>query len=56
MPDRECALIQLYRLVLYPHLIHAAYGRTLDRELIEELITGGIDMFLSHDRYVPTAR
>ena len=56
MPDKECALIQLYSLVLYPHLIHAAYGRTLDPELTEELITGGVDMFLAHYGYVPAAR
>ena len=51
MPDREVALIQLYSLVLYPHLIHSAYGRRLDARVTEELITGGVDMFLAHYGY-----
>ena len=41
----------LYSLALYPHLIHAAYGTKLDPELSRPLVTGGVDMFLSHYRY-----
>jgi len=32
MPDMELAIVQLYGLVLYPHLIHSAYaGRSARR-------------------------
>jgi TetR/AcrR family transcriptional regulator, mexJK operon transcriptional repressor len=41
----------LYSLALYPHLIHAAYGTSLDPELSEKLVTSGVDMFLSYYHY-----
>ncbi|GAB3829712.1 TetR/AcrR family transcriptional regulator [Dactylosporangium cerinum] len=53
MPDVDVAIIQLYSLVLYPHLIHSAYGATLPDPVAERLITTGVDMFLAYHQYVP---
>jgi TetR/AcrR family transcriptional regulator, mexJK operon transcriptional repressor len=53
MPDMELAVLQLYSLVLYPHLIHSAYGRTLSPQMTEGLITTGVDMFLAYYDYRP---
>ena len=50
MPDIELACIQFYALVLYPHLVHSAYGRSLDPKMTGDLITSGVDMFLGHYR------
>jgi AcrR family transcriptional regulator len=51
MPDAETAILQLYALVLYPHLVHSAYGMTLDQQTTERLIDSGVDMFLSFYAY-----
>ncbi|GGT55772.1 transcriptional regulator [Actinomadura citrea] len=51
MPDVETAILQLYALVLYPHLVHGTYGTTLDRHTTERLIDSGVDMFLSFYAY-----
>jgi TetR/AcrR family transcriptional repressor of mexJK operon len=55
MPDVETAILQLYALVLYPHLVHSAYGTTLDPVTTERLIDSGVDMFLSFYAYRDTA-
>ncbi|SOD74947.1 TetR family transcriptional regulator [Jatrophihabitans sp. GAS493] len=54
MPDIELACIQLYALVLYPHLVHSAYGDSLSRATTDALITSGVDMFLGYHHYRPT--
>ncbi|MFF5188006.1 TetR/AcrR family transcriptional regulator [Streptomyces sp. NPDC000345] len=51
VPDIEVAIIQLYSLLLYPHLVFSAYGTSVDDSLTERLITSGVDMFLSY--YAP---
>jgi AcrR family transcriptional regulator len=51
MPDIDVAIIQLYSLALYPHLIHAAYGTALAPEFSRELVESGVDMFLSFYKY-----
>ena len=51
MPDVDTAILQLYALVLYPHLIHSTYGMTLDPQTTERLIDSGVDMFLSFYAY-----
>ncbi|MFG3507044.1 TetR/AcrR family transcriptional regulator [Streptomyces sp. NPDC047821] len=48
IPDMELAITQFYALVLYPHIVHSAYGDMLDEEFSERLIAGGVDMFLGH--------
>ncbi|HEX4833006.1 MAG TPA: TetR/AcrR family transcriptional regulator [Trebonia sp.] len=53
MPDIELACIQLYALVLYPHLVHSAYGQRLSPSMTRGLITCGVDMFLAHYGYQP---
>jgi TetR/AcrR family transcriptional repressor of mexJK operon len=51
MPDVDTAVLQLYALVLYPHLVHSAYGTALDQHTTERLIDSGVDMFLSFYAY-----
>ncbi|HET6211957.1 MAG TPA: TetR/AcrR family transcriptional regulator [Micromonosporaceae bacterium] len=48
--DVEVAVLQLYALTLYPHLVYSSYGDQLDPDLAERLITKGVDMFLSYYR------
>jgi TetR/AcrR family transcriptional regulator, mexJK operon transcriptional repressor len=48
IPDMEVAVIQLYGLTLYPHLVYNSYGATLDEGLTDRLITTGVDMFLTY--------
>lgn len=55
MPDIELACVQLYALVLYPHLIHSAYGKTLSTSMTTELIVTGVDMFLAYYQNMPEA-
>jgi AcrR family transcriptional regulator len=50
IPDMDLAIIQFYALVLYPHIVHSAYGDKLDSGLTEALITKGVDMFLTYYR------
>ncbi|MFF4197965.1 TetR/AcrR family transcriptional regulator [Nonomuraea sp. NPDC001831] len=50
IPNMDLALVQFYALVLYPHIVHSAYGDTLDENFTDELITTGVDMFLSYYR------
>jgi len=51
IPDLDVAVLQLYSLLLYPHLVFSAYGTDIDEDLTDRLITGGVDMFLGH--YAP---
>jgi hypothetical protein len=53
MPDPQLAVLQLYSLVLYPHLIHSAYGTPIAGTVTDDLITTGIDMFLGYYHYQP---
>jgi TetR/AcrR family transcriptional repressor of mexJK operon len=48
IPDVEVAVIHLYGLTLYPHLVHSSYGSTIDAALADRLITTGVDMFLTY--------
>jgi TetR/AcrR family transcriptional repressor of mexJK operon len=48
IPDMEVAVIHLYGLTLYPHLVYNSYGSTLDEGLTDRLITTGVDMFLTY--------
>jgi len=48
IPDLEVAIIQLYSLLLYPHLVFSRYGTELDADLSDRLITQGVEMFLGH--------
>ena len=51
MPDVDTAILQLYALVLYPHLVHATYGATLDPRTTDQLIESGVEMFLQYYAY-----
>nr|WP_079051401.1 TetR/AcrR family transcriptional regulator [Streptomyces curacoi] len=48
VPDLEAAIIQLYALLVFPHMVFASYGTHIDDDLTDRLITQGVDMFLSH--------
>ncbi|MFD0683889.1 TetR/AcrR family transcriptional regulator [Actinomadura fibrosa] len=50
IPDMDLALVQFYALVLYPHIVHSAYGEKLDPQFTDDLITRGVDMFLTYYR------
>jgi TetR/AcrR family transcriptional repressor of mexJK operon len=50
IPDVEDAVVQLYALTLYPHLVYSSYGALLDPDIAERLIIKGVDMFLSFYR------
>jgi AcrR family transcriptional regulator len=51
IPDPEVAVLQLYALLVFPHLVFSAYGTELDDALAERLTTTGVDMFLAY--YAP---
>lgn len=51
MPDVDTAILQLYALVLYPHLVHSTYGATLDERTTGKLIDTGVEMFLQYYAY-----
>ena len=48
IPDVELAIIQLYALLVFPHLVFSTYGATVDDDFADRLITGGVEMFLSY--------
>ncbi|MFF1274187.1 TetR/AcrR family transcriptional regulator [Streptomyces marokkonensis] len=48
IPDLEAAVIQLYALLVFPHMVFGTYGTQIDDDLTERLITSGVDMFLAH--------
>lgn len=51
IPDTELAILQLYTLLVFPHLVFTTYGTAVDDDLADRMITGGVDMFLSY--YAP---
>lgn len=53
IPDLEAAIVQLYSLLVFPHMVFRSYGAQVDDDLTERLLTGGVDMFLGH--YAPRA-
>ena len=48
IPHLETAIIQLYALLVFPHVVFSTYGTHIDDDLTDRLITSGVDMFLSH--------
>ncbi|MFE0170832.1 TetR/AcrR family transcriptional regulator [Streptomyces sp. NPDC059002] len=46
VPDVEAAVIQLYSLLVFPHLVFGSYGTDISDDLTERLIVAGVDMFL----------
>ncbi|MFI1421081.1 TetR/AcrR family transcriptional regulator [Streptomyces sp. NPDC020731] len=48
IPDPETAIIQLYALLIFPHLIFGTYGTHIDEDLTDRLTVSGVDMFLGH--------
>ncbi|WP_419994059.1 TetR/AcrR family transcriptional regulator [Streptomyces boninensis] len=46
IPDTALAALQLAGLVLHPHLVLSQYGGGVDPRLVEQLIQGGVDLFL----------
>ncbi|MFI6106811.1 TetR/AcrR family transcriptional regulator [Streptomyces sp. NPDC051310] len=50
VPDLEAAVVQLYALLVFPHMVFGQYGADLDEDLTDRLITGGVDMFLTYYR------
>ncbi|MEU3253402.1 TetR/AcrR family transcriptional regulator [Streptomyces sp. NPDC006997] len=51
IPDLRTALLQLYSLLVFPHMVFGTYGTRVDDDLTERLLVGGVDMFLGH--YAP---
>ncbi|MFK4267551.1 TetR/AcrR family transcriptional regulator [Streptomyces milbemycinicus] len=54
IPDIEVAILQLYSLLVFPHLVFSAYGTDIDEDLTDRLTTNGVDMFLGHYAPHPT--
>ncbi|WP_188193103.1 hypothetical protein [Nonomuraea sp. SYSU D8015] len=52
-PDMYLALTQFYAVALCPHVMHSAYGDRLDADFTKQLITTGVDMFLTYYRAKP---
>jgi TetR/AcrR family transcriptional repressor of mexJK operon len=48
--DVDLAVVQLFALTLYPHLVYSSEGAAVPPELSEQLIVKGVDMFLSYYR------
>ncbi|MFF8960389.1 TetR/AcrR family transcriptional regulator [Streptomyces sp. NPDC014894] len=46
IPDLEVATLQLYALLVHPHMVFGHYGAAIDDDLTERLLIGGVDMFL----------
>ncbi|OKJ67146.1 TetR/AcrR family transcriptional regulator [Streptomyces sp. CB02261] len=51
IPDLEVAVLQLYSLLVFPHMVFEQYGTELTEELSERLVADGVEMFLRH--YTP---
>ncbi|MFG3496205.1 TetR/AcrR family transcriptional regulator [Streptomyces sp. NPDC047928] len=47
VPDLEVAIIQLYALLVFPHMVFGQYGADLDDDLTDRLVTSGVDVFLA---------
>ncbi|MGN9844338.1 TetR/AcrR family transcriptional regulator [Nonomuraea sp. H19] len=54
--DIEVAVIQFFGLTIYPHLIVGSFGAALREDLADQLITDGVDMFLSRYQHHPAPR
>ncbi|TQJ37070.1 TetR/AcrR family transcriptional regulator [Streptomyces sp. NBC_00080] len=48
IPDLETAIIQLYALLVFPHMVFSTYGTHIEDSLTDRLIVSGVDMFLGH--------
>lgn len=46
IPDLEAAIIQLYALLVFPHMVFGSYGTHIDDDLTERLVVSGVDLFL----------
>jgi TetR/AcrR family transcriptional repressor of mexJK operon len=46
--DVEVAVLQLYALFVFPHLVVGQYGTALDDEATEKLLDAGVGMFLAY--------
>ncbi|GAA2260352.1 TetR/AcrR family transcriptional regulator [Streptomyces amakusaensis] len=46
VPDLEVATLQLYALLVHPHMVFGQYGAAVDDDLTERLLVAGVDMFL----------
>ncbi|MER7045162.1 TetR/AcrR family transcriptional regulator [Streptomyces jumonjinensis] len=47
IPDLEVATLQLYALLVHPHMVFGQYGAVMDDDLTERLLVSGVDMFLA---------
>ncbi|MDQ0753293.1 TetR/AcrR family transcriptional repressor of mexJK operon [Streptomyces africanus] len=48
IPDLEVAIMQLYALLVFPHMVFSTYGTHIEDSLTDRLIVSGVDMFLGH--------
>jgi len=48
--DLDTAVVQLFALTLYPHLVYSSEGARVPPKLADELIVKGVDMFLGYYR------
>ncbi|MCF4137240.1 TetR/AcrR family transcriptional regulator C-terminal domain-containing protein [Streptomyces sp. Tue 6430] len=48
IPDLEAAIIQLYALLVFPHMVFSTYGTHVDDGLTDRLVVSGVDMFLGY--------
>jgi AcrR family transcriptional regulator len=48
IPDLEPAIIQLYALLVFPHMVFSTYGTHVEDDLTDRLITSGVGMFLAY--------
>ncbi len=48
VPDPDLAVIQFYALTVYPHIVRSMFGLSLDQRATDDLLTSGVDMFVSY--------
>ncbi|PWI12826.1 TetR family transcriptional regulator [Streptomyces sp. Act143] len=48
IPDLEAAIIQLYALLVFPHMVFGTYGTRIEDDLTDRLVVSGVEMFLGH--------
>ena len=46
--DPDLAVIQFYALTVYPHIVRSMFGISLDQRATDDLLTSGVDMFVSY--------
>lgn len=56
VPDPDLAVIQFYALTVYPHIIRSMFGIRLDQRATDDLLTSGVDMFLTYYAVRPAGR